>query len=651
MDLLNPWNQINLRAVTKGEQLQFYDTNIRFIYTLVGGITIQKEGEKVHLGNDDFYILTKSQWYELSHISGKVFMVTLEYNGGQLGQVQRLFQGDSINNPRVVDEEVARSVKQLLLLRATSTESLTNLIYKEYFTLVSLLEKYYSIVVSLRDMTQGKNRIIEVKNYIDLYFDKELTLGELAKKIYVSEQYLSKIFKDEFGIGVSEYIIRKRLEKVRKFLTETEYPITDIAFDAGFTNINSFNRLFKKYQGVTPSTYRQETKSHVTTLSRTESLESEEFTVVAEYIENDLKETHHHTIGVSVNETTDYQLPELLINLGFAEDLLHRSYIKTVEPIQRYVPFQYGRVCGIFDQNIMVEVDGEFDFTKVDDVIQAIFDLGLKPFLELGMKGKFIFDSDYNPILEQEIQLPTNRLEDLLRRYQALLAHCVDYYGVDEVGSWKIELWKPSAYLQKISSMKQQVVFTYQGESLSLLTEAGYRRYFKIVSRAIKAVVPCIAVGGCGFQVNFIKEGLLSELEGWLQSDDQPDFLSFYAFPIENIGNTTTIDISSNVDYIRDALHVLRQRLSHLAPLIPVYMTEFNVTIHHRAIINDTCFKGPYILKNIFTQMAGVPWLGIGSSLTFLAWQLTLRGRRSSEDQGLSLRMALRSRHFMRLTS
>ena len=94
-----------------------------------------------------------------------------------------------------------------------------------------------------------KQKVYELKFYIDNNFDKDIRLVDIANKLYVSDQYLSRSFSNEIGMPMNEYLIRKRLEKVRKDLLETEKSITDIAFSAGFSNINSFNRLFKKYQG------------------------------------------------------------------------------------------------------------------------------------------------------------------------------------------------------------------------------------------------------------------------------------------------------------------------------------------------------------------------------------------------------------------
>lgn len=87
-------------------------------------------------------------------------------------------------------------------------------------------------------------------------FTDDITLTTLAKALYVTPQYLSKVFKDTIGTGVSQYVIGIRLRYAANMLVETDYQISDICFASGFRNLSHFIRSFKKAYKVSPKHYR-----------------------------------------------------------------------------------------------------------------------------------------------------------------------------------------------------------------------------------------------------------------------------------------------------------------------------------------------------------------------------------------------------------
>ena len=86
---------------------------------------------------------------------------------------------------------------------------------------------------------------------------KPMTLDEAAGALFVSPQYLSKVFKNMVGVGFSQFISELRLNRAAYLLTSTTYPITQICFECGFGNLSHFLRRFKQKFGVSPSDYRE----------------------------------------------------------------------------------------------------------------------------------------------------------------------------------------------------------------------------------------------------------------------------------------------------------------------------------------------------------------------------------------------------------
>ncbi len=71
---------------------------------------------------------------------------------------------------------------------------------------------------------------------------------------------MSEIFKDEYGVTLSEYVGNLRLEEAKRLLSDTDTDIIDIAYSVGFGGLSSFYRFFKNSTGLSPAVYRKEYK-------------------------------------------------------------------------------------------------------------------------------------------------------------------------------------------------------------------------------------------------------------------------------------------------------------------------------------------------------------------------------------------------------
>ncbi len=97
--------------------------------------------------------------------------------------------------------------------------------------------------------------VIEAKGYIDEHYEEELGLNDISKRVSVSPQYFSKIFKEEIGVNFVEYIRMKRVEVAKEMLRSGQYSVKEICYKIGYNDPNYFSRLFKKIVGVSPSEY------------------------------------------------------------------------------------------------------------------------------------------------------------------------------------------------------------------------------------------------------------------------------------------------------------------------------------------------------------------------------------------------------------
>ncbi len=95
-------------------------------------------------------------------------------------------------------------------------------------------------------------------DYIDKYYTRNISLNNMASLCNISTSYFSKLFRRTIGDNFSNHINRIRINKARELLETTDIPITNIALDLGFEDSGYFIKVFKKFQGVTPSKFRND---------------------------------------------------------------------------------------------------------------------------------------------------------------------------------------------------------------------------------------------------------------------------------------------------------------------------------------------------------------------------------------------------------
>ena len=106
--------------------------------------------------------------------------------------------------------------------------------------------------------TKHTDIIHKAVDYIRRNYASKLSLQEMAGYLFISRQYLCRIFKESTGQTVGGYITYVRIEESKKLLRDSQVDIIDIPERVGFENQSYFTKIFKKETGTTPGRYRRE---------------------------------------------------------------------------------------------------------------------------------------------------------------------------------------------------------------------------------------------------------------------------------------------------------------------------------------------------------------------------------------------------------
>lgn len=132
------------------------------------------------------------------------------------------------------------------LLRYPTAEELKNQIKEVIRNCFCILEK-----------DEDADVIVSIKQYIIDNYSSDLNAVEIAGRFYLNASYLSTLFKEKTGMNMGAYIEGVRMEHAQYFLTNTDWSITEVAAQCGYSESNYFSKVFKKYSGMTPRQYRE----------------------------------------------------------------------------------------------------------------------------------------------------------------------------------------------------------------------------------------------------------------------------------------------------------------------------------------------------------------------------------------------------------
>jgi AraC-like DNA-binding protein len=140
-------------------------------------------------------------------------------------------------------------------LRALFVEAKTNELICLFLQALKSLEDASSTAVRLSK--QDLANLHSARSILDTQYADAPTIIQLARKVGVNKQKLTRGFKYIFGLTVYDYLLSVRMARARTLLLETELSITQIALEVGYEYAGNFTTAFKRYFGVPPNVIRK----------------------------------------------------------------------------------------------------------------------------------------------------------------------------------------------------------------------------------------------------------------------------------------------------------------------------------------------------------------------------------------------------------
>jgi len=233
-----------------------------YIYKM---IVIQKNENNIIIKDFIKNILNKYNWMEYSYFYYDEYIYLIFYfNQTQLSNINMVIE--NIENETDVFINDDRNVYIL-----EQTDKVWQL--REYSKLVKKVkENLYYDNISKKYFLNQSNKLSEIlennnnnsnitvinlaKKYIINNFNKNITLKDVAYEVFLSQNYLSELFKKEIGEGFYDFLSNYRIKKAKEILLTTNLKVYEIAKNVGYNDVITFGRTFKKITGTTPNNFR-----------------------------------------------------------------------------------------------------------------------------------------------------------------------------------------------------------------------------------------------------------------------------------------------------------------------------------------------------------------------------------------------------------
>ena len=276
----------------------------------------------------------------------------------------------------------------------------------------------------------------------------------------------------------------------------------------------------------------------------------------------------------------------------------YRNDLRTVKEATNFESIRFHGILmdevGIYDPDRVTKNPGlaavkandssEYNFSYVDQIYDGLLANHVRPFVELSfMPRKLAADPNalhafwYHPVVS-----PPKDYAQWDAMIHALTQHLVDRYGLDEVATWKFEVWNEPNLDFWGGSPKQ----------------ATYWTLYDHTARAVKAVSPRLQIGGPA-----------TAQAAWV-----PDFLAHVAaehVPVDFVSthvyaNDTSEDVfGTNEDIARDEMvyrsvkKVHDQIAASPLPKLPLIFSEYNASYANEPNVTDSTYMGPWLANTI----------------------------------------------------
>lgn len=247
---------VGLKNIEKNSSVEFSAKNKYFVcFVKYGEGLLTVDSLEFNIKQSDIFVIFPSFFKSKITTNSR-----LEYYWFEIGGESAMFLCHSAmlteKSPvyELQDKDAYKYFYDIELLYKNDEERELNSLFYIYSIFAHIIDEKHQNYNKI--ISQKENLVMYAKKLIlENYSDIELSLQKISNLIYVSPNYLSRIFKEITKMSVSKFILYTRLDEAKVLLSTGIYSIEKVSEIIGFNNVESFVSQFKRYTKLTPNMY------------------------------------------------------------------------------------------------------------------------------------------------------------------------------------------------------------------------------------------------------------------------------------------------------------------------------------------------------------------------------------------------------------
>ncbi|MCI6189074.1 MAG: helix-turn-helix domain-containing protein, partial [Clostridium sp.] len=355
-----------------------WHNSVEIIYVLRGMVNISIDTDNYSIFENEIEIINVNESHRI-YSSEDNFVLIFHIDSSFLEKYYKDI--DNIFFYTNTSKEGSQETEEYLVLKTLLAEILCEMVQKQedYDEEIEsiLIKLLFHIINNFHYLISGENDLSEeqfdryhrISKYIFNNYNNNITLQDIAKKEFLSPDYLSHDFKNATGYSFTDLLNLTRVEEAMKLLLDSNMSLTEISEEVGFSHTRYLNKHFKNYYHLTPLQFRRKNKIDDKILNKLKSITEyplkDSIPLLSSYLENYERFNYENKLwnidadmaSSLGNYTEDFRE---IITLGDAFDLLIEDNKDILEEIQKEIGFTYGRLENLFHSDMGVFKHGPF---------------------------------------------------------------------------------------------------------------------------------------------------------------------------------------------------------------------------------------------------------------------------------------------------
>lgn len=519
-------------------------------------ITMETSGDKTILSEEDIIVLNSKTpvLIKAAKTLYAEFTISLRDFKKLFANQKYRFLCDSTSTKNDNFAILRKYLTELLVLQYESTEYQRAEWNKVSCELLIFLVSNFATDVFIT----GNHKSLEnITDYISEHFQEELSLKQISSQFHMTPTYFSRFFKKNFGVNYYPYLCNVRLENAMEDLLHSDKNLLCVAMDNGFPNEDSFRKYFSEKYEMSPYEYRVKQKE----AEQKKKKEQKENLLTAMKKLSGVQKTEQIQDVVTIDTNNKQQYRPYwreIINLSDCNLLLNYEAREQFEELQKELNFQYVRI--------------HLDWSKFSEeeiytfyLEEQSFDFLLKNNLKL-----------WFTISVRELQ----ESKMLFAYLKKMLSHFAPHYGSNEIRNWRFELEYNTLFDEEKA-------------------ELYWRLYDKI--KEILAIYQIEELLGAGLELGDW-EGIRKFEEFAKKNQRKLPALTMQAKPYmcRETGEGMAVNRVTDSGYVKNQLQTFRENFPEFTSEVSdIYITDYYDSIQRMNILNDSCYRGAAIIKNV----------------------------------------------------